>query len=109
MTAAHPYRTKTVGMRTPKLLGHGIDAPPLALPVAGPRPFSLTDPVFARSLDAAGQLPAQHSIVEGIVGLGTVAFGFELLDHSHRYVRPLLRAQPVHKMLEELQPAPPRC
>ena len=69
-------------MRVPQRCRHGIHTSPLALPLEVPRAFQLTDPVFAGLLDAAGQLQAQHPVVKGIVGLGKVAFLFELLTIS---------------------------
>jgi hypothetical protein len=38
-------------------------------------------------------------MVEGIVRLRKVAFGFELLDDVQRYLRPLLLPQPVHEVV----------
>jgi hypothetical protein len=90
-------------MLAPQRCGYGIDAPPLALPLDVPRPFQLTDAVFTSMLDAAGQLQAQHPVVEGIMGLGKVAFCCKLRDDCHRHVRPLLIAQPRHAMMSQRQ------
>jgi len=97
IATAHPHGPKTFGMLTPQRFRDGIHTPPLPLDMPGA--FHLTHPVFTGMLDVAGQRQAQHPVVKGIVGLGKVAFLFELLDNLQCDLCPLLIPQTVHQMM----------
>jgi len=97
VAAVHSHGPKTFGMLTPQRFRDGIHTPPLPLDMPGA--FHLTHPVFTGMLDVAGQRQAQHPVVKGIVGLGKVAFLFELLDNLQCDLCPLLIPQTVHQMM----------
>src|SRR4030095_2680816 len=108
IATAHPHSTKTFRMRLAYLLAHTTPTPPLALPLDMARAFQLTDPVFASVLDATAQLQAQHTIVKGIMGLGKMAFLFELLHDVQRERGPLLITETMDAVVQQLQHAPTR-
>src|SRR5262245_22868148 len=59
-----PYRAETLGVPVPELRRHRIHPPPLPLPLDMPCAFELTDPVFPRTLNAAGDLQSQEPVVK---------------------------------------------
>src|SRR4030095_14848302 len=89
IATAHAPSTKTFRMHLAQLLGYSIHTPPLALPLDMARAFQLTDPVFARVLNATAQLQAQHTMVKGIMRMGKMAFLFEWLHDVQRDLCPL--------------------
>ena len=108
MATAHPHSPKTFWMRLAQLLGPGIYPVPLALPWHVPRAFQLTDPMCAGLLDAPAQFQAQHPMIKSLMGLGNMAFLFDLLHESPRERWPLLIAQTMHEVVHQLQHAPAR-
>jgi hypothetical protein len=106
MATVHPPGTKTVRRRRPQRLGHRLSPWPLARPVAVPRACQLTHPVWASGCDTPAPLPAQHPLVKGRVGRGTMAVPLEVLYEVQRQRRPLLLTQPRPQVGPQL-PYPP--
>ena len=106
IATAHPHSTKTFWMRLAQLLGHGIHPVPLALPLYVPRACQLTDPMFAGMLDATAQFQAPHPMIKSLMGLGKMAFLFDLLHESQRELCALLITQTMHEVVQQLQHAP---